>query len=977
MIMIQTEVLHVAGDSLEILWRKTVNGQDYCGAIQSSPAIGDIDSDGKPEVVVLSDSGYVYALNGEDGSSTWVKHIGGGYSRGSSKTAPVLADVDQDGKLEIIARTNEDYLAVLKGENGEDDTVSRYFLGDDLVDETLSPCVGDVDGDGQLEILFQTESALLILSSSLSLEKSIQIPESALGVVSPALADLNSDNEQEILVAAGNTLFAFESNGDTLFEVPLVSQWAVAPAVGDIDGDGDAEIIGAYQSGLGGIVHVCDYWGQLGDIEWGMFHHDPRRTGCYAQPELGDTLKDDKIWSGNVVVYGDIIIDSSVTLTIEPGTTVEFDTTDAQSSGEDETKCELIINGTLKAEGTESNNIIFTSRAASPSKGDWYGIVFTDDTSDSNQISYCRIEYANKGISCSECSVDVFHSQLTQCFYGCYVCSSGTKLRLSHVTCDSCSYGAYIQTGKARLDTCSFVRNDVGVKCDATAHYFPQDSLKADWKGCTISNNVYGAIVDDASPIINYCHIDSNSQWGLQCLDDSDPVLGETRFIGYGDTSKGLGHSKSGPPQYPPGGGLFCTGTSTPIAYEGLLPGGSDYMRGRNVFTHLNGYAIYCGGQSNPKLGFQFLTSQGKNSIHDNSPYDVFNETGTTVKAEKNFWTAVADSSVPDSIYGSVDWVPTWKDSAGLKASWYTTRDGLFEKQSRSPARNFNGSLTKGGEHDSTGVAQEYNDQGTYYLMKLQYDNAISAFQYVIDHYADCYEANYALVHLIYCYKEAGYWSNINSYLENIAVSCSNPELENLALYLSISQLIREEQYQSALSRCQALLLSECDEDMERSLRLRLGTMYRYGLNNDQAAISAFRDFLFRYPVGPLSSIARIELEILGVSVPPGSVPEEPTAKPVVALPETYALYQNYPNPFNATTSIRYALPEDGRVSLKIFNILGQRVVTLVNERQPVGNYVVSWDGTNGSGSEVSSGIYFIRMEAGDFSRARKIVLLR
>jgi|GEM_PF-1461226 len=146
--------LHVVNDSLDVLWQKAVNGDSTGGAICSSPAIGDIDSDGKPEVVVLSDNGYIYALNGESGDTSWTRQIGGDASSQASRSCPVLADVDEDGKLEIIARTNEDYLAVLKGENGEDNTGLRYYLGSDLSDKSRSPCVGDVDGDGHLEINF-------------------------------------------------------------------------------------------------------------------------------------------------------------------------------------------------------------------------------------------------------------------------------------------------------------------------------------------------------------------------------------------------------------------------------------------------------------------------------------------------------------------------------------------------------------------------------------------------------------------------------------------------------------------------------------------------------------------------------------------------------------------------------------------------------------------------------------------------------
>jgi hypothetical protein len=93
--------------------------------------------------------------------------------------------------------------------------------------------------------------------------------------------------------------------------------------------------------------------------------------------------------------------------------------------------------------------------------------------------------------------------------------------------------------------------------------------------------------------------------------------------------------------------------------------------------------------------------------------------------------------------------------------------------------------------------------------------------------------------------------------------------------------------------------------------------------------------------------------------------------------PATFALKQNYPNPFNPQTSIEFALPEGQMVSLEIFNILGQRVRTLVGGFRKAGTYTVVWDGANDVGSDVPSGIYFYRLAAGTFIRTAKMVLLR
>ena len=95
------------------------------------------------------------------------------------------------------------------------------------------------------------------------------------------------------------------------------------------------------------------------------------------------------------------------------------------------------------------------------------------------------------------------------------------------------------------------------------------------------------------------------------------------------------------------------------------------------------------------------------------------------------------------------------------------------------------------------------------------------------------------------------------------------------------------------------------------------------------------------------------------------------------AVPEHFELRQNYPNPFNPATVIEYQLPDDSAVRLSVFNLLGQRVVTLVNARQPAGVYEVRWDGRDASGRPLASGIYLYRLETPAYSQSRKLVLLR
>jgi flagellar hook assembly protein FlgD len=96
-----------------------------------------------------------------------------------------------------------------------------------------------------------------------------------------------------------------------------------------------------------------------------------------------------------------------------------------------------------------------------------------------------------------------------------------------------------------------------------------------------------------------------------------------------------------------------------------------------------------------------------------------------------------------------------------------------------------------------------------------------------------------------------------------------------------------------------------------------------------------------------------------------------------------FALDQNYPNPFNPSTTIQFAIPKQASITLRVYNILGQEVATLVDESKPAGYYEMVWNGHNQSGNVISSGVYFYRFEAkpvdgGDtFASLKKMLMLK
>jgi hypothetical protein len=99
----------------------------------------------------------------------------------------------------------------------------------------------------------------------------------------------------------------------------------------------------------------------------------------------------------------------------------------------------------------------------------------------------------------------------------------------------------------------------------------------------------------------------------------------------------------------------------------------------------------------------------------------------------------------------------------------------------------------------------------------------------------------------------------------------------------------------------------------------------------------------------------------------PTGVDDQPSS-----IPAEFKLSQNYPNPFNARTAIEYSLPRDSHVRIVVYNLLGQNIETLVDQGQTAGNHLTVWNA-----DDVPTGVYFYRIEAGEFTQTRKMLLAK
>ena len=103
-----------------------------------------------------------------------------------------------------------------------------------------------------------------------------------------------------------------------------------------------------------------------------------------------------------------------------------------------------------------------------------------------------------------------------------------------------------------------------------------------------------------------------------------------------------------------------------------------------------------------------------------------------------------------------------------------------------------------------------------------------------------------------------------------------------------------------------------------------------------------------------------------------GSYEYSPRVEVEVTAPFEFVLEQNFPNPFNPATTIRYSLPKTSKVQIKIFDVLGSEIGTLINEEKPAGTYELTW-----KAADLPSGVYFYQIKAGEFTGTKKMILLR
>ncbi len=260
-------------DTCELGWSFTT-GSD----IRSSPVLGDIDGDGKLEVVVGSNDNKMYALNGEDGSLLWLYITGG-----DVRSSPALGDINGDGRFEVVIGSDDYNIYALNGEDGS------LLWSLTILGWVQSPALGDVDEDGKLEVVVGCYDRLYALDGH---DGGLLWSHRTWGDVcsSPALGDIDADGKLEVVYVAymlRNGIYALDAeDGGLLWSYRITGLVRSSPALGDIDGDGKFEVIIGSDN-----YNIYAFNGEDGSLLW-LY---TAGNQIVSSPALGDIDGDGKI----------------------------------------------------------------------------------------------------------------------------------------------------------------------------------------------------------------------------------------------------------------------------------------------------------------------------------------------------------------------------------------------------------------------------------------------------------------------------------------------------------------------------------------------------------------------------------------------------------------------------------------------------------------------------------------------------------
>jgi parallel beta-helix repeat protein len=484
----------------------------------------------------------------------------------------------------------------------------------------------------------------------------------------------------------------------------------------------------------------------------------------------------------------------------------------------------------------------------------------------------------------------------------------------------------------------------------------------------SISDCNYGIYLYHSSPANIETNSVTNNYTGIYGI-SSSPNITDNLFRD--NSSNGVSFSGGAPIFYDNTfddnccGAYFVSGSSPKFGPTE----GSD--KGNNVITK-NSYGIYAQYYSELFMGshgyYPGARIGGYNSICDNSVRDATAYFYTDIEAEYNWWET---SPVRLASYGSsINYSFALGSDPGGGSS-------LGKSVVIAEDNSENNDKWAGFDPNNPDI-NNLSDLwlwGHYLFINDKLEDAIEVYKILVNKFSGDNYANRSLVKIYHLYHETGkdglaYY--LNGLLNNSKI---NKNVHQIIYPLLMNAYLDDKDINSALNISETIMKKYPDSITEKTAIYNMVLAMLNDLKDIEKASKYTKVLKQKYPDDELTYMAR---EAMGEEVSWSL--DKPVIEPEtadVSLPVRYALHNNYPNPFNPITTLKYALKKEITVSIKIYDLLGKEVLTLVNENQSAGYKSVIWNGKDHSGNPVPSGIYICRMVSGDFTQSRKMLLMK
>jgi len=251
-----------------------------------------------------------------------------------------------------------------------------------------------------------------------------------------------------------------------------------------------------------------------------------------------------------------------------------------------------------------------------------------------------------------------------------------------------------------------------------------------------------------------------------------------------------------------------------------------------------------------------------------------------------------------------------------------------------------------------------------------EYESVIDLFKQIVTEYPGSLVSIKAISRIADCYWNLRQPEVVFDYINAVMDNSTYDRLRPYAFKELVPYYLSKNDNDQALKVIDDVLALSIDDQLTGETLFSKGIVYKYYEDDRTRAADVFQQVITLYPDSPLILIAQAELEDMGVEYAAGDSTSTVAADGQLVI-------QTYPNPFNPTATIHFGLPEEVYVTLKVYDVLGREVATLVDGYMEAGPRQIVWNGKTADGREVPTGIYIARLITPAATRSIKLVLLR